>query len=702
MSKVRAGRGASAALAAAACLAVLGSAPAPAVEWKSDSGDWSLSWDTTIGYAQGWRVSGPDCRIIATANGGCGYSPNVDNGDLNYLARATFSEAATGVTELSLNYHDRWGVFVRADGLYDFEVMDTNGRRRVPLDHYALDLVGSYARLLDAFTYWRFDLGSMPSELRLGRQVVDWGESTFIPNGLNQVNHFDVAALRTPGSELRQALLPDEMAVFNLQLTKNLSTQLLYLFDWHETLPEPSGSYFSTNDGGTQGGNKVFLGFGAISDLGVNFQPLGGPFIPDFQAVNRLPDISPSQGGQYGVNFKVNLPSLNHGTQIGFYFMNYTSRVPVVSAQTGTQAGFGNAFGAISAVGGAAQALAAGLPFNEAVALGTQAGVQRAQQLGGNLSAQTAQQYATIGANTLLAGGNVNAQAQNLGTNEYAKTAGYFEEYPDDIKMMGVSFNTQIQKTGTALQGEVTYRHGLPVQIDDTELLYAALTPFESGVAQLLGEPVSAPGQCQPNGPTPVTGCNQLGAFGLNQSVNGWERKDMWQAQMTGTQIFANVLKATQLVLVTEAAIDYVPGLEPLYSGGPVGLGLRFDGPGTNLSGNPQIGSYPQYPNLYAPGSAFPTRWSWGYVAAARLEYANLIPAVNVLPHVTWSQDVKGISPGPGGNFLQGRHAVTVGVGANLHQSWDFDVSYTQYGGAGGYNLLNDRDFVAASIKYSF
>jgi len=29
-------------------------------------------------------------------------------------------------------------------------------------------------------------------------------------------------------------------------------------------------------------------------------------------------------------------------------------------------------------------------------------------------------------------------------------------------------------------------------------------------------------------------------------------------------------------------------------------------------------------------------------------------------------------------------------------------VSYTQFGGAGQYNLLNDRDFVAASIKYSF
>jgi hypothetical protein len=29
-------------------------------------------------------------------------------------------------------------------------------------------------------------------------------------------------------------------------------------------------------------------------------------------------------------------------------------------------------------------------------------------------------------------------------------------------------------------------------------------------------------------------------------------------------------------------------------------------------------------------------------------------------------------------------------------------VAYTRFGGAGQYNLLNDRSFVAASIKYSF
>ncbi|MBV9345746.1 MAG: DUF1302 domain-containing protein [Gammaproteobacteria bacterium] len=684
----------------AAALCVAGAAHA--LNWQSGSGDWTLSWDTTIGYGQAWRVKGLDCRLIAMANGGCGYSPNIDNGDLNFPKKAAFSEALTGVTELALNYRDRAGAFLRADGLYDFEVMENNDTRRVPLSHEAKNLVGSRTRLLDAFGYWRFDLGTMPSELRLGRQVVSWGESTFIQNGLNQVNHFDVSALRVPGAELRQALLPDDMAVLNMQLSKNLSGQLLYLFDWHETLPEPAGSYFSTNDFGTPGGRQVFLGFGAISDQGVDFRPLGGPVYTDFQAVNRLPDQKPPDSGQYGANLKVFLPNFSDGTQLGFYFLNYTSRLPVVSSVTGTPAGFANSLGALNAVGGAAQLLAAGVPFAAAVAGGAAAGQAAAAKAGGNLSATLAQQYATIGANTLLAGGNVNNQAANLATYEYGKSAGYFEEFPQDIKLLGISFNTELKRTGTALQGEVTYRHGVPLQLDDVELLYASLTPFESGVAQALGQPVTAPGNCQPKSATPITGCNQLGAFGLGQTIQGWKRKDMWQGQFTATQIFSNVLRASQAVVLLEAAVDYFPGLEDKYSGGPVGRGLRYDGPGTNLSGNPELGGYPEFPGLFEPGSAFATRVSYGYVLAGRLEYNNLIAAWNVLPHFTWAHDVHGTSPGPGGNFVEGRHALTLGIGANLRAKWDLDVSYTQYGGAGQYNLLRDRDFVAASIKYSF
>jgi len=148
------------------------------------------------------------------------------------------------------------------------------------------------------------------------------------------------------------------------------------------------------------------------------------------------------------------------------------------------------------------------------------------------------------------------------------------------------------------------------------------------------------------------------------------------------------------------------------YTGGPAGFGLRFGGPGT-LSGNPNLGGYPEFPAVNGqcvnpafqcviPGSAFASDFAWGYVVAGHLEYANVIGSWNLLPHFTWSQDVSGNSPGPGGAFLAGRYAGTVGMTASTRQMFDFDVSYTHYGGAGQYNLLGDRDFIAASVKLSF
>ncbi|HYL01468.1 MAG TPA: DUF1302 domain-containing protein [Steroidobacteraceae bacterium] len=709
MRKVQLGRHGLLIAPVAVCLA-LGVAPeARAVNFGS--GDWTGSWDTTIGYGQGFRTSGKSCALIAIADGGCGYGPNADDGDLNY-GKGTFTAALTGVTELSLKYKDTAGLFVRGAGLYDFYVMGNN-TDRTPLSHNAKDIVGSYTRLLDAFGYTRFNLGSSPAELRLGRQVVDWGESLYIPGGLNQVDYFDVTALQVPGAELKQALLPDESAVFNLQLTKNLSTQVVYLFDWHEDIIEPTGAYFSTNDVAGAGGSKVVLGFGAISDQGVNFTPLGGPLIGDFQTIPRVADQKPSQSGQFGVNFKLFLPNFGQGTQLGFYFLNYTSRLPVVSVQTGTQAGFGNAFGAAEAAGAAAQAVAAGVPLPAAIATGAAVGQGAAASQGGNLSAATAAQYATIGANTLLAGGNVTNQASSLAANEYARTEGVVEQFPQDIRMLGLSFNTEIQTTGTALQGEVAFRHNVPLQLQVPELIYASLTPFETGIAQLLGEPVTGPGHCVPGSATPITGCNQFGLYGLGQTVRGYELKNTWHFDVAATQIWANVIKASQAVLTLEAGADYVPGLEDKYTGGPEGFGVRYDGPGTNLSGNPNLGGYPAFPAVNGqcvipgfqcvePGSAFPTKFAWGYVLAGHLEYDNVMGDWNLTPHLTWSQDVNGVSPGPGGAFRSGRFGSTVGITASVRQRWELDVSYTHYGGAGQYNLLGDRDFIAASVKVSF
>ena len=684
----------------------LASPAAHAWDFQNSDGSFSGSWDTTISYGQAWRIESRDCRLIAIADGGCGRSPNIDDGNLNYDTDM-YSRALKVLTELSLNYKGV-GAFVRASGLYDDAAGNT---QRTPLSDRSKDLVESYTRLLDAFVYAKFDLGKMGAELRLGRQVVSWGESTFIQNGINVINHFDVSALRVPGSELKEGFLPQEMVNFSLQFNDNWSAQAIYITHWDETVPEPAGSYYSSNDFAPVGGSKVVLGFGSFSDQGVDFRPLGGPYITNFQTVNRLPTIKASDDGQYGFNLKYFAPDFNNGTEFGLFFLNYHSRLPVISGQTGTQAGVGNAFGALNAVGAAAQGIAAGLPAPAAIATAAQLAVARSAAAGGNLSLATATQYATIGANTHLAHGDVTAQASNIATHEYALTSGYFTEYPEDIKMIGLSFNTQLQWGGVALQGEVAYRQDVPLQFDDVELLFAALTPFEQGLATLRNTPL--PTTCPEGVPAAatLTHCGQLGSYGLNQKVQGWGLYDTYQAQFTATKTFSNVLKASQFVIVAEAGVTHVMDMPDKLTGGPNDRGLRFNGPGTNVSGNyelrgrhcPTLSSADCLAlNLVEPQNRFADPTSWGYRVAGRLEYPGLVGPWNILPRFSWQQDVSGTTPGPGGNFVEGRYGLTLGVAANLLAKWELDMAWTKFGGAGRFNDINDRDFVAATAKFSF
>ncbi len=687
----------SAALVAAAAVAA---APATALDFRL--GDWDGSWDTTLSYGMLYRVESPDLRLIGVANGGAGRSPNIDDGNLNYDT-GLVSSAVKFVTELSLS-KGNYGIFARAQGLYDYEA-ENQPTRRTPLSNEALDYVGSYVRMLDYFAYGRFDIGGRELDLRAGSMVVNWGESTFIQGGINSgINHFDVSALRVPGSELREAYLPQEMIRASFALTPNFTAEALYLLSWDETRPEPVGSYFAANDFAVRGGDTVFLGFGGYSDQGVDFRPLGGPFIPNFQGVARGQTIEASDSGQWGVALKLFLPQFSDGTEFGLYYLNYHSKLPLISGRTGTQQGVGNSIGSLAAVGGAAQLLAAGLPPALAIAAAAQNGVAQAAARGGNLSLATAQSYATVGANTALGGGNVTAQATRIGQHEYSVTAQYYTEYPEDIELLGLSFNTQVGTTGIALQGEVSYKMDAPLQFDDVELLFAALAPFQNAAAAFQGQ--TLPQQCLAAAPT-LAACNQIGRFGIDERVPGWGRYDVLQAQMTGTKVFGPMLGASQLVAVVEAAYTHVFDMPDKLTGGPNDRGLRFNGPGTSLSGNEELApahaaAYPVPFLEFEPLNRFADADSWGYRVALRMDYLSLIGPWNVSPRLVWSHDVDGTTPGPGGNFVEGRYAITAGFNANLRATWELDVSYTGFGGAGRFNDLNDRDFISATVKYSF
>ena len=228
-----------------------------------ESGELSGNLDTTVSVGTSARVASSDSDNIGRANGGTGFSTNSDNGNLNY-GRGIYSTLTKFTTELDVTYKN-FGLFFRGNGFKDFEANSTD---RTPLVSGAERLVHKNVNIQDLYLWGDFDLGEMPLQIRVGEQVISWGESTFIQNSINTINPADVTKLRTPGSELKDALTPVGIAWASLGITDNLSVEAYYQYDWEQIIIDPDGSFFSSNDIAGNGGNKLFLGFGDVPDLG--------------------------------------------------------------------------------------------------------------------------------------------------------------------------------------------------------------------------------------------------------------------------------------------------------------------------------------------------------------------------------------------------------------------------------------------------
>lgn len=637
----------------------MGLQPLTALDLGTDAFDAQL--DITLSVGGQFRLEDPDPALLGIPNGGEQFSVNADNGNLNY-AKGLVALPASITADLELSA-GRFGAFFRGTAFYD-TVNSDEDREREPLSDEAEDRVAHRAELLDAYVWGNFDVGTSPLNLRLGKQVLNWGESTFIPNGISTINPVDVSKLRSPGAELREAYLPVWMASGSWGITDNITLEAFYQFDWEEVIIDAPGTYFSTNDFVGRGGERVYLGFGnpAISDQ----VALGG--------VPRGPDTEPPDSGQYGLALRVFAPNLNT-TEFGFYFIQYHSRLPVISARTPTDP---ISLAYVQAVATAQadsllvpQMVAAGIP-PETIASAVPSLLQYAlgevpvEGLPADLAGFAP--FYTAGALPVAAG------ARQAGFFNSAATGRYLIEYPEDIKVVGISFNTDLADTGISLQGEISYRWDQPMQIDDVELLFAALTPINLayvGINQITDE-----------------------VLPLDTYVRGYIREEIWQAQATATRVFGPTLGASQLILLGEFGANYVPGL-------PDTDDLRMDGPGTFLSGDPNAEAGGASPGT-EPADAFADKWSMGYRIVARLDYNNLVFNMNVSPSIQFAHDVSGNTPLPVGNFLEDRKTLTVSASASYQFRWNVDISYTNYFGAGGNNLLSDRDFISMTLKYSF
>ncbi|MGH9885075.1 MAG: DUF1302 family protein, partial [bacterium] len=93
---------------------------------------------------------------------------------------------------------------------------------------------------------------------------------------------------------------------------------------------------------------------------------------------------------------------------------------------------------------------------------------------------------------------------------------------------------------------------------------------------------------------------------------------------------------------------------------------------------------------------------SWGYRVIGALNYEGVLGRFSVQPHAAWLQDVRGVTPGPGGAFVAQRKAISAGVSVDYTNTWLVQLDYTTLFGASRFNLVNDRDFVRLQVTYSY
>jgi hypothetical protein len=601
------------------------------------------SVDTTLSYGVAVRASKRDINLYGIANGGNSRSVNDDDGNLNYDKNELYSNLVKASMDIEAKWKN-WGVFLRGYGFYDY----VNSRDGKLGPQGTKDLGNNWVGL-DAYVSASFEPMGKNLRLRAGRQVINWGESTFFQNGISIISPLDVGKLRVPGSELKEALLPTTGIWGSQELTSEASIEGFYLTNFDKTRIDPRSSYFSTNDIISNDANQVIISFGRRQDqhfppsnpipfttpgVGPIAAALYGPFNPAASVwLQRNNDVNPGDGGQYGVALRYLAKELNN-SEFGFYFINYHSRLPLISGIRG---------------------------------LGTGA----------------------TPATSVATGGPLNAA--------FNGTARYYAEYPEDIRLYGFSFNTA-GPYGVALQGEYSYRPNQPVQFASAEVILAAL-----GLPNLLTGYTQIPGA--------PAGATAAALVPLGTVISGYQRLKASQLQTTATKSWPNVIGAENFVLVGEVVFNYFHNLPTdVKFNGPgaglpsttfgavvVGIGpgsVQTDGFLTNFSWGYQLAMRLEYANALFSGNIAPT-FAFGQ------SVKGVGPNVNQGAKqwslgATWDYQRKWLVGIQYTDFFGGRTYCGVDTPAAAVPAGQ-SASYCT-----GANPFKDRDFYSVNVSYSF
>jgi hypothetical protein len=266
--------------------------------------DTRLDFDVSLKYSAAWRVKNADDFLV---DGDPAHPFRLGSaGDGNFDSGDMINNRYSAVFDIDFQYKD-YGIFARPRFYYDF-AYDEDADQSNPYKFLqeTQDLHRDKAEFLDAFVYGSFEVGGRDITLRVGEQVVSWGESLFILNGISAgMSPIDATAANVPGVELKDLFLPVGQVMGRISLTDNMTLEAFYQWEWDKTRVDETGAYFSTTN----------LLDDAIRDTTLGFLRGG--------------DNDPDDDGQWGVSMRYVAEGLNDA-EIGLYYINYHEKLPYV------------------------------------------------------------------------------------------------------------------------------------------------------------------------------------------------------------------------------------------------------------------------------------------------------------------------------------------------------------------------------------
>jgi len=469
----------------AAAIPLIMVAQAQGIEFYA--GDLEANLDSQISLGQSWRAG--DSSELVTSDA------NKDDGDEHYSKKDTFSQIFKGSHDLQVSFQN-YGAFVRGKYWYDAELKNDDALD--DSDNHDLAKF-SGAEILDAFVYGEFEFFDMPLDVRLGKQVLNWGESTFFSGGVNSINAYDLSAFRRPGAEIKEGLIPINMAFASVGLTENLSAEAFYLLDFHETVTEGCGTYFSTNDYQAEGCSDIVID----ENRGLTVTR------------NEIDVRRPDSDGQFGLALRYISEALD--TEFGFYAMNIHNQSPLISGKKSV--------------------------VNELALLGLDGNPNPTESLTfagtANALGLTPAQLTSVVA---LKGDIINWQAQGFSSIE---ARSFYTEYAKDMQVFGLSFATNVATM--AISGEISHKRDVPAQINSDQIVGGG---FVADVNVALG---------LDNGDVLL---NEVAAIEDGADAQNFRIFDVTQAQITAIKTFDQLLGASRYVLIAEAGYSFVHDLD--------------------------------------------------------------------------------------------------------------------------------------------